>query len=270
VTTDEPVYVIGDIHGQFEKLAALLRGAGLVGDTLSWAAGKATLWFMGDFFDRGPNGLGAVDLVMRLQGEAAAAGGQVASLLGNHEVMMLAARRFAGRPRFTRGYELKRTWEEAGGEARDLAGLTPRHIEWLTDLPAMARVGDYLFMHANALFYREYGSSVEAVNAAIRKILQGDDAPVWARLIAGFRTRGFFNDSRADGKANARTVLRRYGGRQIIHGHVPIFSMTGQAAKDIKEPYIYADGLCLDMDGGMPAGGSGFVYQLPRLDAALE
>ncbi|HLW02672.1 MAG TPA: metallophosphoesterase family protein [Ktedonobacterales bacterium] len=269
MTADEPVYVIGDIHGQLGKLIALLRGAGLATDRLSWAAGAATLWFMGDFFDRGPDGLGVLDLVMRLQREAAVAGGQVASLLGNHEVMLLAAQRFAGRPRFTRGYQLKRTWEEAGGVVRDLAGLTPQHIDWLTDLPAMALVGGHLFMHANALFYREYGSSVEAVNAAIRKILQGEDAPVWARLIAGFRTRGFFNDNRAGGKTNAREFLRRYGGRRIIHGHVPIFHMNGQAAKDITEPYIYADGLCLDMDGGMSADGLGFVYQLPRLDAAL-
>src|SRR5579871_6244279 len=111
VTADEPVYVIGDIHGQLGKLIALLRGAGLATDRLSWAAGAATLWFMGDFFDRGPDGLGVLDLVMRLQREAAVAGGQVASLLGNHEVMLLAAQRFAGRPRFTRGYQLKRSEE---------------------------------------------------------------------------------------------------------------------------------------------------------------
>jgi hypothetical protein len=269
VTADEPVYVIGDIHGQLGKLIALLRGAGLVTDNLSWAAGAATLWFMGDFFDRGPNGLGAVDLVIRLQGEAAAAGGQVASLLGNHEVMLLAARRFAGRLRFTRGYRLKRIWEKAGGKPGDLAGLTQQHVEWLTALPAMALVGGHLFMHANALFYREYGASVEAVNAAIRKILQGEDALVWARLIAGFRTRRFFDDGRVDGKANALEILRRYGGCRIVHGHVPIFAMTGEPAKDSTAPFIYADGLCLDMDGGMSADGPGFVYQLPRLEGAL-
>ncbi len=264
---NEAVYVIGDVHGQLEKLIALLRGAGLVGDALSWTGGAATLWLMGDFFDRGPDGIGAVDLVMRLQSEAAAAGGRVASLLGNHEVMLLAARRFGGRPRFTRGYELKRIWEDAGGVVSDLNGLTPQHIVWLSDLPAMARVGEYLFIHANALFYQEYGSSVEAVNAAIKKILHGDDAPVWSRLIAGFRTRGFFNDNRADGKANAQAFLRRFGGRRIVHGHVPIYHLRGLAAQDVTEAYLYADGLCVNVDGGMAAGGPGFVYTLPRLDA---
>ncbi len=269
MTADEPVYVIGDIHGQLKKVSALLRGAGLVTERLSWAAGAATLWFLGDFFDRGPDGIGVLDLVMRLQQEAAAAGGRVASLLGNHEVMLLAARRFGILPPEARDYELKLIWEDAGGNANDLARLTAQHVEWLTDLRAMALEGEYLLVHANSRFYLDYGSSLEEVNAGIRVILQSEDADAWIQLIDGFRTRHFFDDRHADGAENARQFLLRYGGRRIVHGHVPIFAMTGQAAKETREPYLYADGLCLDMDGGMSADGPGFVYQLPKLDAAL-
>ena len=70
-------YVIGDIHGQFASFCRLLQGAGLVDGTLAWAGGDAALLLMGDFFDRGPHGLAAVDLTMRLQAEAAEAGGKV-------------------------------------------------------------------------------------------------------------------------------------------------------------------------------------------------
>ena len=65
-----PVYIIGDIHGQYQQLLGLLRGAGLVDERLDWAGGAALLWFIGDFFDRGPCGVAAVDLVMRLQAQA--------------------------------------------------------------------------------------------------------------------------------------------------------------------------------------------------------
>lgn len=256
------VYVISDVHGQLEKLIALLRGVGLVGDDLVWAGGTATLWFLGDFFDRGPDGVGVVDLVMRLQREAAAAGGRVRSLLGNHEVMLLAARRFGGLPPKARGYHLKSVWEDAGGVASDLARLSLEQVEWLTRLPAMAREREYLLIHANALFYRDYGWSLEDVNEAITRILLGDYVPAWERLIIGFRRRRFFDDARSDGKENALRFLRRFGGQRIVHGHVPVPAMTGQAAEDVKEPLVYAGGLCINIDGAMSADGRGLVYEL--------
>src|SRR5579871_3475958 len=92
-----PTYVIGDVHGQLKKLVRLLREAYIVREDLSWQAGDATLWFIGDLVDRGPDSIGVLDLVMRLQREAVQAGGQVASLLGNHELLMLAAYRFGRR-----------------------------------------------------------------------------------------------------------------------------------------------------------------------------
>jgi hypothetical protein len=45
---------------------------------------------LGDLLDRGPESRKALDLLMRLEGEAAAAGGAVHVLLGNHEVMNIA------------------------------------------------------------------------------------------------------------------------------------------------------------------------------------
>ena len=49
------MYVIGDIHGQIDKATAALREAGLIDGDAGWAGGTATLWFMGDYFDRGPD-----------------------------------------------------------------------------------------------------------------------------------------------------------------------------------------------------------------------
>src|SRR5260370_32987021 len=85
------IYIIGDVHGQLKKLVKLLQDAHLIDAEYVWKAGTATLWFMGDFVDRGPDSIAVLDLVMRLQREAAASGGTVASLLGNHEMLLLAA-----------------------------------------------------------------------------------------------------------------------------------------------------------------------------------
>ena len=70
-------YIVGDIHGHLGKLIELLTASGLIDEQRRWIGGTANLWCMGDFFDRGPHGIGIVDLLMRLQGEAADAGGAV-------------------------------------------------------------------------------------------------------------------------------------------------------------------------------------------------
>ena len=84
------VVAIGDVHGSYDKLLKLLRGTKLVDQELSWTGGKDHLVLVGDMVDRGPDDRQVLDLVMRLQQEAAAAGGKLHALLGNHEVMNLS------------------------------------------------------------------------------------------------------------------------------------------------------------------------------------
>ena len=150
----QPISIIGDVHGCLKKLVRLLQDAQLVDAELSWKAGAATLWFMGDFVDRGPDSIAVLDLVMRLQTEAAAAGGTVASLLGNHEMLLLAAYRF-GRRSTGLGSNFLTRWKQNGGKRKDIASLTQRHLEWMAHLPAMALVNDSLLIHADAPYYIE-------------------------------------------------------------------------------------------------------------------
>ena len=83
---------------------------------------------------------------MGLQAEAAASGGTVASLLGNHEMMLLAAYRF-GRRSTGLGSNFLTRWKQNGGKREDIASLTLRHLDWMAHLPAMALVDDCLLMH---------------------------------------------------------------------------------------------------------------------------
>jgi len=83
------IVAIGDVHASYDKFLALLRGTGLVDEGSNWTGGTAHLVLAGDLVDRGQDDRKVMDLAMRLQTEAKAAGGEVHALLGNHDLMVL-------------------------------------------------------------------------------------------------------------------------------------------------------------------------------------
>lgn len=72
-------YVIGDVHGERVLLATLLAELPFIGP-------KDSLIFLGDYFDRGPDSRGVVELLRRLPEQTA---GTVVCLRGNHEDALL-------------------------------------------------------------------------------------------------------------------------------------------------------------------------------------
>jgi len=58
--------IIGDVHGQFDKLVGLVSYMGYreVGGT--WRHPSRSVIFVGDLIDRGPKQLATVDLVRRM------------------------------------------------------------------------------------------------------------------------------------------------------------------------------------------------------------
>jgi hypothetical protein len=83
------IVAVSDIHGAYDALIATFQEAGVIDDSLAWNGADTHLVITGDLLDRGPDSRRVVDLIMRLEREAALAGGQVHQLLGNHEVMNL-------------------------------------------------------------------------------------------------------------------------------------------------------------------------------------
>ena len=84
------VVAVGDVHGAYDNYVTILRAANLINDEAQWIGAKAHLVQVGDVVDRGPDSRRVIDLLRRLQPQAAAAGGAVHYLLGNHEVLRMA------------------------------------------------------------------------------------------------------------------------------------------------------------------------------------
>lgn len=252
------VFIVGDAHGHRETLIGLLQDAGLIGRDLAWNGGESRLWLIGDLVDRGPDGIGVINLAMRLQREAAATGGAVDALLGNHDMLLLSAQRFGTAPSSGPGGTFVSAWRRNGGEIRDLVRLAPEHVRWLESRPAMAREGDDLLIHADARFYAHYGHSISEVNQALQALLRSSDPARWDRLLDEFSEhRAFIGGER--GEARAAALLHQFGGSRIVHGHTPISSITKAPAATVRAPFVYANGLCVDVDGGIYLGGPGFV-----------
>jgi serine/threonine protein phosphatase 1 len=89
------VFAVGDIHGCSRALDCLLADLNPHGDDL--------VVTLGDYVDRGPDSKGVIDRLIDLGKRA-----RLVSLRGNHEVMMLSARRL-GEDRYL--------WLDCGGQA---------------------------------------------------------------------------------------------------------------------------------------------------------
>ncbi len=83
------IVAVGSVHGNYGRFVSILQTAGLIDSDTNWSGGTAHLVQTGDVVHLGPHSKRAIDLLIRLQEQARAAGGYVHALIGNHEVMNL-------------------------------------------------------------------------------------------------------------------------------------------------------------------------------------
>lgn len=138
----DSVYVVGDVHGHFDDLRALLVHVGLVDEAGGWTGGGAHLVFLGDVVDRGWDVTRTLWWIYELEARARRAGGTVHVVAGNHEVMV-----WTNDLRYVQGKEL---------EVARLHGLPywalldPRTSvlgRWLASKPPVLALGDLLLAH---------------------------------------------------------------------------------------------------------------------------
>lgn len=249
-----PVFAVGDVHGYRDTLARLLRDAGLVDRAERWLGRDAILWLLGDLVDRGPDGIGAIDLVRRLEHESQ---GNVRCLLGNHEAFLVAALR-AGNERLGHGdMTFGDVWRFNGGVERDLHALTPEHVEWILARPAIAREADWLLLHADTDAYLELGSTVAAINASAAATLREGSSAALDGLLEILCDRLRLGDP-----SGVDALLATLGGSRIVHGHTPIASVRGVDPREVRSALLSPDDRVVNVDHCLFGGGPGFVTRL--------
>lgn len=138
----DSIFIVGDVHGEFERLRRLLRQARLVDTSDRWAGGGRHLFFLGDLVDRGADVMRTLWFVYRLEREAAEAGGGVHVVLGNHEIMA-----FAGDDRYVAPEDALLAQRHGVPHGRLLHPRRSVLGRWLASKPAMLRVGRVLLAH---------------------------------------------------------------------------------------------------------------------------
>jgi hypothetical protein len=146
--TTAQVVGIGDIHGAYDRLVALLLKAGLVQKATdqpggyAWMGGNRVLVSVGDVINKGDRALDVIDLIRSLESQAEAAGGAVIVTLGNNEAEFLA------KPEKKKADEFRTELEKRGLDPDKVAdGETP-YGAWLHERPLAAKVNNWFFAHA--------------------------------------------------------------------------------------------------------------------------
>jgi hypothetical protein len=230
-----PVVVVGDVHGDLERLFSALR---------PYPASEFRTIFLGDLVDGGPFGIGALRYARdRPNSEL---------LLGNHEVLMLWTLRDRSRLSF---------WAGNGGEMHDLKELEgdPELQRWLRERPALLKLEDgTLVQHSDNDLYGkllEPGAAdpVDAINGEVRRLLgEGHEAALWDMLSPGLVFRG--------SRSRLERWLETMGAQRLVHGHKPHTS---------SRPDVYHGGLAVDFDGGLGRYGKSRYRKLSPLQASV-
>ncbi|WP_294987604.1 metallophosphoesterase [uncultured Stenotrophomonas sp.] len=215
------IVALSDIHGQYGLLVRLLRAHQIIDAQDRWALGRDTLVVAGDVFDRGPQVTEAFWLLYGLQQQAAAAGGAVHFVLGNHETMVLYDDLRYVNPKYLRSAQL------LGRSYPQLYGPDSVIGQWLRTRPVLLKIGDTLFLHGgispeavelaldpvrtNAAYQASLGLPKAEVKAdpATAPLYDGKTSPIWYR--------GYF-DGRLD-SAGVQSVLDRLQLKRIVVGH---------------------------------------------------
>jgi serine/threonine protein phosphatase 1 len=131
---------IGDIHGCSQALHGLLDAVRPQREDL--------IVTLGDYIDRGPDSAGVLTRLIELRRSH-----RVVSLLGNHEMMMLAARQSAGEWAMWHGYGGKETLQSYATPscAATLEDVPVEHWEFMeTACRDWYEAETHFFVHANA------------------------------------------------------------------------------------------------------------------------
>jgi len=253
------VVAIGDVHGDCDALAAVLRMAGILDDSERWVGGRTHVVQIGDIPARGPQTRQAYELLMRVETAAREAGGMLHPLIGNHDAGIiygdlrnvlpaefaefkeagseallehafqeeLASLRKAGTLP-TRPEDLeyhKRTWFERHppGFVEHRAAFSPsgKYGSWIRKNNAVIRINDTLYVHAG-IGPKHVRTPRSEINRIVQRELldAGRVPPPMASDSQGpLWYRGLAEDEENALQTHLQAVLRFHGLKRIVIGH---------------------------------------------------
>src|SRR5438132_9598222 len=193
---DLPVLIVGDVHGDIERLAAALQ---------PYPASEWRTIFLGDLVDYGAFGVGCLRYARDRQNTDV--------ILGNHEVAMLWALRDPTRVGW---------WISIGGQQHDLDELrkdVPLQ-QWMRARPALIKLHDgTLAQHCGNDLYLDLRHEVESdqvavINAiVVEQLGAGLERHLWDLLSSPniFETQ----------PTRLEHYLQRMASRRVVFGHKP-------------------------------------------------
>lgn len=197
----ERIVAVGDLHGDFKNFKKILGqdGTKLIDDRDHWVGGKTHLVQTGDVMDRGDNAKDILDLIRRLEKEAAAAGGMVHFLIGNHEELNILGWSFQHnyvtvnqfkdflpkdfveskeakfKEKAGNGGDTSKQWEELAGDDAAQRHYTRTfnkdYGKWIAEHNAVIKIDDIIFLHAG--FNEAFSNwKLETINSVLTKELK--------------------------------------------------------------------------------------------------
>jgi serine/threonine protein phosphatase 1 len=182
-------WVIPDIHGYSGTLKTLIE------DQIK-PSRNDTIFFLGDYIDRGPESKGVIDYIIRLRKDDY----NIRMLRGNHEDYLLRTfdnetvhKNLLG---ITFRNQLKKEWFKYGGKETldsfhisDVHEIPPDYITWMRELEYYIELDSFILVHAG-------------LNFGMQDPFNDKHSMLWIR------------DFKVD--------LEKTGFRKVIHGHVPV------------------------------------------------
>ncbi|QNJ99003.1 metallophosphoesterase [Constantimarinum furrinae] len=221
ITTTASIAALSDIHGQYDLAVEILQNNGIIDKNGHWAFGDGHFVIVGDIFDRGDGVTEMLWLIYTLEQQAAAQGGRVHFLLGNHEYMVLHKDlRYLHEKYTTVLTMLDLDYDTLYGENTVLG-------RWLRAKPTVLKINDHIFVHGGiSKQFLELGPfDPDAINATMRASIArtkeemkatdfynnyyGSSGPIWYR--------GYFYDDLPDEAISE--ILQLTNSEQIVVGH---------------------------------------------------
>lgn len=222
----EKLFITSDPHANFDCFFDLLLSNGIINDKCDWTYGKGHLALVGDIMDRGDDSTTIYWLLYKLEAQAAAAGGAVHFMMGNHEPLVLMNDNRYTRPKYTK--------------LADTLGVKYNHFfsqrselgRWIATRNTIERIGRNILVHAGlSRTLYDSGLTIPEVNSlmplglykrkAARKaagklayMLHGSDGPIWYRGLV--RNDAQYNPIASD---TLNMILQRFDADRIIVGH---------------------------------------------------